>query len=168
MQVDYINIGLGEQGIFDTLKAMRFVVKQSSRDFVVINGARKIISSSPSDRKAEAQAIYLFVRDSCRFTRDPHKTEFLQSPPFLLREIINTGHCFGDCDDITTLGCALMKSIGLPVGFRTISTDGQRLHHVYGLVHLPASSWTPWDASQKTNYFGDELPYKYKLDTLVI
>ena len=168
MRISYHSLGEGEKAIDNTMEIMKHIVNTASRDFIVINNAKNIISALPTDRATEAQAIYLYVQSKCRFTRDPHRTEMLQSPQYLLYEIQNKGIALGDCDDLTMLGCALMKAVGLPVGFRAISANGDKLHHVYGLVNIGASRWTPFDATEKNFSFGYEPPYARRKDVFVL
>lgn len=56
-----------------------------------------------------------------------------------------------NCDDITSLICACLGSIGFPTGCRVVqSRDAQTWNHIYALVGLPKAQptrWVPLDLS---------------------
>jgi len=157
VKLTYVNLGEGEEAIKRTLQLMSEFVKTGSSDFVVIDTARKIIKDIPVNRYDEAAAVFDWVKHHTRFTRDPWQTETLQAAGLMLYQIQKYGIAWTDCDDLCILGASLMRSIGLPAGFRAISQDGKNLTHVYGLVHI-AGQWIPWDASNNSYSLGYEPP----------
>lgn len=136
-------IGTGDAAIYATVAKMKDTINISSRNQYVREWAKKIVSRvEVNDKRAEAQAIYEFVRDNVRYTKDPLGYEYLQTPPTLLEDIRlyqnNQGdRPIGDCDDMTTLSLTLLKSIGFPVAIKIVSfSDSKKFGHVYGLAKV--------------------------------
>lgn len=63
------------------------------------------------DTRGELEAIYDFVTRRVRYTKDPTRLEWVQSPTRTLSEGV------GDCDDIACCVGALAGSIGIPVRY---------------------------------------------------
>lgn len=160
-------IGKGDTSIYRTIDEMRKIIDVSSKNPYIRKWAQSILSSVPVNKKfAEVSAIHDFVRDSVRYTRDPHGWEYIQTPPVLLDGIEATKKYkaprpIGDCDDMTTLSLSLIKSVGYPVaikvvGFRVMDKDGYvPFSHVYGLV-LIDGRWYPCDTVRPDKSLGWE------------
>jgi transglutaminase-like putative cysteine protease len=59
-----------------------------------------------------------------------------------------------DCDDMAVAFAALVGSVGMPYGFRTVGVDPLDMNqftHVYCVVHLDGRGWVPADPM-----FGDK------------
>lgn len=107
------------------------------------------------DYKGEAVALFHYVQDNVRYTRDTYGVELYQTAQ-------RTGQLgIGDCDDMTILLGSLLQIVGLPVKIRVIGLKGQRVFsHVYLLVGLPPenpTAWMPLDPSRPESP-GWELP----------
>lgn len=107
------------------------------------------------DHKAEAVALFHYVRDNVRYTRDTYAVELYQTAQRTLQLAI------GDCDDMCILLGSLVQIVGLPLRIRVVGLKGQRVFsHVYLLVGLPPehpTAWMPLDPSRPESP-GWELP----------
>ena len=168
--VRYSEIGKGDPAIFMTVSEMAKLINRSlGNQFVRQKAERLIREVTPNDMNQEAERIYEFVRDGVRFTKDPRGLEYVQSPSHILNVLKKEGKAYGDCDDKTVLGLALLKNVGHQVAIRTTSykPDG-RFTHVYGLVKLN-DQWVPFDATRPDRWLGWEAngvtrAKEYRLD----
>ena len=81
-------IGTGDTAIYRTVEKMKNIITQSSKNTYVREWAKDVVSRvEVNNKKGEAQAIFNFVRDSVRYTKDPLGFEYLQTPPTLLEDI---------------------------------------------------------------------------------
>lgn len=126
----------GDAGIHKTLGMMRQLALEGSKDLPVFEAARQIIRNVPGHQPGrELDALFRFVRDRVRFTRDIAGIETLQSPRYTLRTLS------GDCDDRATLLVALARSIGIEANlrFRVAATNPVRprsFSHVYVVARI--------------------------------
>jgi hypothetical protein len=157
--VKTINIGSGTSAIFKTVHNIKKIIMNAAFQPYVRRWAENIVYSIPQgDKFGEARAIYDFVVESIRYTKDPKGLEFIQTPDLLLRFIEADDIATGDCDDITTLGMALLKSIGFDVAVKITSYSHKRqFQHVYGLVYVNGE-WLAFDAIRPDKFLGWEAP----------
>ena len=155
-------IGTGDAAIYNTVSKMKQIINDSSRNPYVREWARKIVSRvTVNDKKGEASAIFDFVRDNVRYTRDPAGFEYLQTPPVILEDIRvyqdgKGDRPAGDCDDMTLLSLSLLKSIGFQVAIKVVSFNPRKqFGHVYGLVQI-GYEWVPFDCVRPDSYMGWE------------
>ena len=156
------NIGTGDTAIYRTVDKMKNIIKESSRNPYVREWAKEIVARvEVNNKKAEAKAIFYFVRDNVRYTRDPLGFEYLQTPPVLLEDIrlYQSGkgnRPVGDCDDMTLLSLSLLKSIGFEVAIKVVSfRENKQFGHVYGLVKI-GYDWVPFDCVRPDQDMGWE------------
>ena len=156
---NHVNIGFGTPAITKTVGHMKQIIVKAAFQPYVRRWAENIVYNIPQgDKFGEARAVYDFVVDSIRYTRDPKGMEFIQTPDMLLRFVESDDIATGDCDDITTLGMALLKSIGFDVAIKITSYSSKRQYqHVYGLVNIKGR-WTPFDAIREDKFLGWEAP----------
>lgn len=135
-------------GTHATLKIMAGLVRQYKRDPMIRDTAISLTSSlRPRDWSGEARALYEYVRDRIRYTRDVLGVETIQTPPVTMELEA------GDCDDKSTLLAALLESIGHPTRFVATGYKApQHFSHVY-VESLIGSRWLPLDATT-THEFG--------------
>jgi hypothetical protein len=141
---------------------MKDIINQSSRNPYVREWAKKIVSRvEVNNKKGEASAIFDFVRDSVRYTRDPMGFEYMQTPPVVLEDIRlymegQGDRPAGDCDDMTLLSLSLLKSIGYNVAIKVVSfSNTKKFSHVYGLVQI-GTDWIPFDCVRPDQSMGWE------------
>lgn len=155
-------IGFGDAAIYNTVGRMKYIINESVKNPVVREWARKILSGvAVNDKVGEAKAIYEFVRDNVRYTRDPYGVEYIQTPPVILAGIGEylkgkSDRPIGDCDDMTVLVLSLLKSVGFPVMIKVVGFRGSNKYsHVYGVVGI-GDRWIPVDCVRPDKGFGWE------------
>lgn len=126
----------GHAGTAQTLRLMRALVREGARDLRIRNTAVGVIRGAgvaAHDFLGELAALYGFVRDRVRFTRDPVGVELLQGA------VVTLERGAGDCDDKATLLGALLEAVGHPaeLRFRAIGvTPARQFQHVYVVARL--------------------------------
>jgi hypothetical protein len=153
----------GDQGVAQTIRAMRALVEQGKQDPTVHELAARILTRAhvPAfNFMGEARAIYDAVRRNLRFTRDVWGNETLHAAPDIIRLKI------GDCDDFTILICSLLQTIGQECRIVTIATaspdlgasrsipsEAPEFVHVYPEALL-SGRWISLDCARKQPAFG--------------
>jgi len=136
-----IGIPNGRAGVAATLQAMRELVNRSKVDPQIRQAAQSIIFLQPEkDYLAEAEAVFNFVRDTIRYTRDVHMVETLQTPAITLATRQ------GDCDDQATLLAAMLESVGIPTRFVVAGYNSHDFEHVY--LQAWCGGWIGMDATE--------------------
>lgn len=132
----------GEPGTHRTLTLMRAMVKQFKRAPVIRGTALDLISDvAPKDWRGEVSAVFRYVRDHIRYTRDVAGLETLQIPTVTMDDAA------GDCDDKSTLLASLLESIGHPTRFVAVGyTKPGEYSHVYVETRI-GPRWVPLDAT---------------------
>ena len=116
----------GVAGIRATLKYMSQFVKDGKKSMTVRNQALSLTGHlAQKDWAGEAIALHAFVRDEIRYVMDTTDVELVQTPDATL----SIGA--GDCDDKSTLLCALLESIGHPTRFVAVGSEPNLFEHVY-------------------------------------
>jgi len=147
----------GRAGTRATLQTMQRLAQDGARDVTVREAAVGIVRAAGivgHDFDGEIRALYEYVRDRIRFTRDMDRVELLQGARYTLE------HGFGDCDDKATLLAALLGSIGHRAGIklRAIGTGGDGFSHVYPVVSA-AGRTLALDATHADTALGWEYPH---------
>lgn len=152
----------GEAGTKQTIALMRKLVDQAVSDARFVRFAKDVVRGVlPYNDIGEASAVYEWVKQSIRYTKDPVTKETLYPPMELLK--IRAG----DCDDIAMLMGAIMIALGYPARLVTISanaSDPNEFSHVYLEAEVPPGSgqWIPMDAARAGAQFGVEPPIYYR------
>lgn len=149
-------IPAGRAGTLATLRAMRSLVHAGARDLTVREAAVAIMRRAnvqPHDFPGEVAALFGYVRDRIRWTRDIAGVETLQTARYTL------AHGFGDCDDKAVLLGALLGSVGhlAHVFLRAVGASPSRLSHVYPVVKV-GGAMLPLDPTHAGTPVGWELP----------
>lgn len=132
-----------------TINHMIDFVQRGQRKPEVVSAARQIVRNCPPKQYyCEAEAIFRWVKDNIRYTRDPQNTEWLQEPDVTLRE------GFGDCDCLAVLIASLAAAIGMQVGFETIKAD-PRFPDDYSHVYPIMKTERGWRAADPTVFESD-------------
>lgn len=126
-----------------------------------------IISPSPckqKDYKCYLGSILDWVRANIKYVRDPETLDTFQTAQRTLELGI------ADCDDFSILIATMLKSIGIPVIFKVVSTDGITYSHIYPLAGLPPHKPEKWIAIDATidKPLGYEAKHKIKKDKLYV
>jgi hypothetical protein len=149
--LDHPRISLGQipRGYRGTLRTVRQVarlIREGAKDFYVRQRAIDILLARrirPKDYLGEIQALFEWMQQNVRYTKDPVRVEVLHTPRRLLSLRA------GDCDDMTILLGALLESIGHPVRLVLTGPDPARprlFSHIYLEVNLQ-NEWIPLDAT---------------------
>jgi transglutaminase-like putative cysteine protease len=147
----------GPAGTRQTVAIMRRLARAGARDLAVRTAAISAVKRAgirPMDYRGELDAIFRFVRDEVRYTRDPVSVEVLQTPVATLKRLA------GDCDDKSVLLAAMIESIGHPsqLAFRVIGTrPGGNYSHVYVVAKL-GGRLIPLDPTPAGAKLGWEYP----------
>ncbi len=121
-----VQISDGVAGVDDTLRAMRALVNKCKTDLGIRQTATSVAFLQPEkDEYAEAQAVFDYVRDHIRYTRDINGIETLMTPVQTLASRL------GDCDDQSCLLACMLESIGYPTRFVVAGYNGGGFEHVY-------------------------------------
>lgn len=158
----------GYRGTRKTVEEIKQLVRSGSGDFYVRQKAIDILlrrEVRAKDYLGEIRALFEWVQDNIRYTKDPVGIETLHSARQMLALRA------GDCDDQTVLLGAMLQSVGHPVRLVLMGRDARRpllFSHVYLEVlyrgrwialdpTMPhAVGWTPRQATRRV--FGLRRP----------
>lgn len=144
----------GDEGTAQTVAVMRQLIDEALSDAGFVRKAVDIVRTVAAyDDFGEAHAIFAWVRQNIRFTKDPVTKEKLYPPTELLK--IRAG----DCDDISMLIAAFGMALGYAARLITIGASQQNpgeFSHVYVELEVPPGSgnWVPMDAARIDSEFG--------------
>ena len=136
----------GFQGTRKTLEHIQDLIRQGAKDFFVRQKAIDILlerAVRSKDYWREIKALFEWVQQNVRYTKDPFRVEVLHSARRMLELRA------GDCDDMTILLGALLESIGHPVRLVIVGPDPLRpklFSHIY-LEAFHQGSWIALDAT---------------------
>lgn len=136
-----------------TARIMGQLAQSGKGQWLVRQTAGKIVQNiAEKDYLSEALAIYNWVNQNYRYTRDPYKIELVRDPEALFRELLNNtnvgprGKMLADCDDVSILIGALAMSIGLPVSYVTAGFHQPGPHsHTWPEAEVAADRWVMLD-----------------------
>jgi hypothetical protein len=145
-QIDLHQIPSGYQGTLKTLGYIGDLIKQGAKAFSVRQTAIAILRQRgvrPKDYAGEIKALFEWVQQNIRYTKDTFRVEVLHSAKRMLALRA------GDCDDMSILLGAMLESIGHPVRLVISGPDPLRpdlFSHIYLEVFLQGR-WIPLDAT---------------------
>jgi hypothetical protein len=122
------------------------LIREGSADFYVRQKAIDILFARripPKDYIGEIEALFRWVQRNVRYTKDPFRVEVLHSARRMLELRA------GDCDDMTIVLGALVKSVGHAVRIVLSGPDPRRpdlFSHIY-LEAQHRGEWIPLDAT---------------------
>ena len=134
----------GYAGTRKTVELIAHLVKEGAKDFCVRQTAIAILRQCgvrPKDYLGEIRALFEWVNRNVRYTRDIHRVELLHTA----RRMIELRA--GDCDDMTILLSAMLKSIGHPVRLVLVGFNPEKkglFTHIY-LEAYYQGRWIPLD-----------------------
>ena len=141
-----IRVPRGRRGALESARLIGRLIADGAKDFCVRQKAIEIFRRCgvrPKDHWGEIRALFECVRNNIRYTRDIFEVETLHTA----RRMLDLRA--GDCDDMTILLGAMLKSTGHPV--RLCLAGFQRgfphlYSHIYPEVRL-GRHWVPIDAT---------------------
>lgn len=132
----------GVAGIDATLKIMSRYVKDGKKSMMVRDKVLSLIRGlQQKDWIGEVRTLHAFVRDEVRYVMDTTDVELVQTPDATLRLMA------GDCDDKSTLLCAMLESIGHPTRFVAIGFQPNVFAHVY-LETMIGNQWVSCETTE--------------------
>jgi Transglutaminase-like superfamily len=144
----------GYAGTEQTVKVMRRLIDQALNNPQFVRFAVDLVRNVPQyDDFGEVYALFSWVQQNIRYTKDPVTKEKLYPPMELLK--IQAG----DCDDISMLLGALAIAVGYPARLVTVAANANYpddFSHVYTEVEVPPGSgkWIAVDAARPSSAFG--------------
>jgi transglutaminase-like putative cysteine protease len=147
------------RGAPQTVSVIKRDVVASQSDYSVRHLAEQIVQGLPSKAyRDEYLAIYYFVLSHTRYSRDPRTVELVRSPERVARDILSGRRPSLDCDDLSSLICALIASLGggcrvVTIAFRNMFHKGERQYsHVFAQAKIPHSNqWVTLDPVAGSN-----------------
>lgn len=145
-RIDRQRIPTGLAGTRLTAAHVGRLIREGAADFYVRQKAIDILLARrvpPKDYAGEINALFRWVQRHVRYTKDPFHVEVLHTPRRMLELRA------GDCDDMTILLGALVKSVGHPVRLVLTGPDARRpdlFSHIY-LEAQCQGDWIPLDAT---------------------
>ena len=145
-RIERRQIPRGFAGTAETAAHVARLIREGASDFYVRQKAIDVLLAqgvAPKDYIGEIDAIFRWVQRYIRYTKDPFRVEVLHTPRRMLELRA------GDCDDMTILLGALVKSIGHPVRLVLTGPDARRpdlFSHIY-LEAQCQGDWIPLDAT---------------------
>lgn len=134
----------GYAGTRKTVELIALLVREGAKDFCVRQTAIEILRRYGIRAKnylGEIRTLFEWVKHNVRYTRDIHRVELLHTARRMLEL------CAGDCDDMTILLGAMLKSIGHPVRLALVGFNPRKkklFTHIY-LEVFYKGWWIPLD-----------------------
>jgi len=134
----------GYAGTRRTVELIAHLVKEGAKDFCVRQTAIEILRRygiPAKDYWGEVRTLFEWVKRNVRYTRDIHHVELLHTARRMLELRA------GDCDDMTILLCAMLKSVGHPVRLVLVGFNPGKKNlftHIY-LEVFCKGWWIPLD-----------------------
>lgn len=146
LKIELERIPGGYSGTQRTVTRMQALIRQGVKDFYVRQKAIDILLAQgvrPKDYLGEIKALFEWVQQNVRYTKDAFRLEILHSARRMLELRA------GDCDDMSILLGAMLEAIGHPVRLVIVGPDFLRpdlFTHVYIEVYHKGR-WIPLDAT---------------------
>jgi hypothetical protein len=140
------HIPTGWRGTKKTIEHVQALIRAGAKDFYVRQKAIDILLEKhvkPKDYLAEIKALFEWVQQHIRYTKDTFHVEVLHSARRMLELRA------GDCDDMTILLGAMLEAIGHPVRLVIIGSNPLRqdlFTHIY-LDAFHKGRWISLDAT---------------------
>ena len=161
-------LATGDAGVEHTIDVLRRIVDDGVKDPEVNRTAIKILRDynvqnfSIEDR---VQAIYAWISNPANFLYVPDPIG-----PFGPKETLRPIRTLlavrgGDCDDFTSLLCALLGTIGIPTRAVTIAADPsspEDFSHIYPEAQVSARRWVAIDAARPGAAYGAAPPFYFR------
>lgn len=129
----------------DVIEQLRRHVENGKADPAIRAIVAEALADVPErDYRKEIEALFHWVREHVRYTRDPHGIDTFQSP----RRTVQLG--IGDCDDMATLLASMLQSAGYDVCFRVVDSAGNGWDHIYVIAGYPPGNPQHWIALDPT------------------
>lgn len=144
----------GDPGTADTVREMCRLIDEGASDPEINRLAIAIVKAAgvrPLDFEGERRAVYAWIRRNLRYVRDVDGKETLRGA----RETLTVGA--GDCDCLTIVTLALLRTLGQRGRIVTIATHPEApdlFSHVFAEVRDERGRWIPLDTARKNPAYG--------------
>lgn len=141
-----LRVPRGKAGTLQTAGIIARLIRSGAKDFAVRQHAIQIfrLARVPAkDRLGEVRALFEWVKQNVRYTRDIFRVELLHTARRMLELRA------GDCDDMTILLGSMLLSTGHPVRLALVGFRRNKPHsysHIYLETHV-RGKWIPLDAT---------------------
>ena len=145
-KISLAHIPTGWRGTQSTLEHIQALIRAGAKDFLVRQKAIDILLEKyvkPKDYLAEIMALFEWVQQHIRYTKDTYQVEVLHSAKRMLELRA------GDCDDMAILLGAMLEAIGHPVRLVIIGSNPLR-HDFFTHIYLEVfhkGRWISLDAT---------------------
>lgn len=158
MNITVQQLAGGDEGIYQTADHLVNLIRKYGNDFYVRQWAERILEPvDERDKMGEVRALFRFVKENIRYTRDMIDMEYVQEPGFILEKLERGETVRGDCDDSVVLLLSLLRSVGFMTQVKLTGYASTDYTHVYGEVFID-QEWVPVDTIVKNFAVGDEAP----------
>src|SRR5215471_69979 len=145
-RIRIVRVPKGPPGALASAALIARLIRDGAKDFYVRQKAIEIFrraGARPKDRFGEVAALFHWVRNNIRYTRDIFRVELLHTARRMLELRA------GDCDDMTILLGAMLVATGHPV---RIALTGFRPNkpHVYSHIYPEVNVKGKWIALDTT------------------
>lgn len=132
----------GPAGIKETLKLMKTLAIYGKKNDVIRQRAAELVKYVPAKQWfKEVEALWNFVKNDIRYTRDIKEVETLYYPDQTLQQ------GYGDCDDKAVLLASMLEATGHPAKFVAVGFKPDDYSHVYPET-LIGKYWVPLETTE--------------------
>jgi len=145
-QISETRIPQGYPGTLKTVENIKRLIREGAKDFYVRQQAIDILMQRgvrAKDYLGEIKALFEWVQQNVRYTKDPFRVEVLHSARKLLELRA------GDCDDMAIVLGSVLEAIGHPVRL-VITGPSPTRPELYTHIYLEVfcrGRWIPLDAT---------------------
>lgn len=142
----------GRAGLDEKVRTIRRLVEEAKRDPYVREAAVDLVRHVPQrDTAGEIAAVWSWVRDNVRYTRDPWSPDGFELfvEPATLLQLVEKGRASGDCDDHVLLASTLLEVLGYPTRYRIGATPPGEYRHIWLEVLDPKAGWRALELTKK-------------------
>lgn len=155
--------GTADNETDQTVAAMIAYIFDSDRSGLVGRVAAGLAAlCDQRDYQCQRRRVYDWMMRSVRFKKDLFGVENVRHPDQLIVEIANAGVTSADCDDVATLGAALVRAMGFPAVITVVARSPQGpFEHVY-FGALIGGKRIPMDPQERVPFGTDPVVGRMK------
>lgn len=149
-----------ERGLDFKLSVVKRMIRQSKSYQAVRDLAEQLAWKLQT--KAEAiQAVYDFMQSNFEYVPDQEANDVFVAPHRQIQRIRESGQAWGDCDDYTIFGGAILYNMGIevrPIVVATESSVNGEWNHIFFEAN-DGKDWVVFDAVRKGRPLGKTTKY---------
>lgn len=120
----------------DLARILKVIVQESCKSPEVKEVASWGKWSNVKGDRRHIKVLETFLKLRYIFVRDPEGVEYVQSPTYLCKKLLNSETIRGDCDDITCLVLSIGKAMGFEGFMVFVSPKGFKMPYTHVLPAL--------------------------------